>query len=348
VSLIPNEPLDSSLMLRGSPPPAAPPKSPRRIAWDRRRRSLRESWNTFRENKIGIAGLVMLCIFIAIAVCAPLIVPHKQTEITSGSSINKLMPPLREAIPSTCHEVSQEGGSTKIACDTKFSMRYPMGTDGFGRSIFAQWVWGARISLLIGLTATVIAMAVGAVVGISGGFFGGHTDTFMNGITNWFLVIPWIALAIAMASVLGPSLLNIILVIAITSWASSARLVRSQTLSVRNRNYVERARALGASNWHIITRDILPNVFPIIFANTILLVALAILSETTLSIIGLGDPTRVSWGQMLERGFNAGASSLGAWWWLFFPGAGITLTVLGFAMCGYALDEILNPRLRKR
>ena len=349
MSLIPNEPLDSAQLLGGTPPTSGPPpENPRRIAWARRRRSLRESWNTFRQNKIGLAGLVTLCVFIVIGVCAPLIASQEQTEITSGSSINKLMPPLREAVPSSCRDVQREDGSMEVTCDTEFSLRYPMGTDGFGRSIFPQWVWGARISLLVGLAATVIAMLIGSLIGITGGFFGGRTDTFLNGITNWFLVIPWIALAVAMASVLGPSLTNIILVIAVTSWAASARLVRSQTLSVRSRNYVERAKALGASNWHIITHDILPNVFPIIFANTVLLVALAILSETTLAVIGLGDPTRVSWGQMLEKAFAAGASTTGAWWWIFFPGAGITMTVLGFAMCGYALDEILNPKLRKR
>jgi peptide/nickel transport system permease protein len=139
-----------------------------------------------------------------------------------------------------------------------------------------------------------------------------------------------------------------VLVIAITSWGTAARLIRSQTLSVRNRNYVERARALGASNWHIITRHVLPNVFPIIFAQTILMVSLAILSETTLSLIGLGDPTQPSWGGVIEQAFSAGATTLGAWWWLFFPGMGITTTVLAFAMIGFALDEILDPRLRDR
>ena len=167
-------------------------------------------------------------------------------------------------------------------------------------------------------------------------------------LTDWFLVIPWLALAIVLASIFGQSMTIIILVIGLTSWPSTSRIVRAQTLSVKERPYVERARALGASDWHLVTRHILPNVFPVIFANTVLIVAIAILSETTLSFLGLGDPLHVSWGTILEFAFSAGASTIGAWWWLVAPGVSIVLVVLAFTMCGYALDEILNPRLRQR
>jgi peptide/nickel transport system permease protein len=151
-----------------------------------------------------------------------------------------------------------------------------------------------------------------------------------------------------MASILGPTLFNIVLVIGITSWAATARLVRAQALTVKERPYVERARALGSSEWHLISRHILPNVMPVIFANTILTVALSILAETTLSLLGLGDPNSVSWGLIIDEAFNAGALSIGAWWWIIPPGLCIVILVLGFTMCGYALDEILNPRLRGR
>jgi peptide/nickel transport system permease protein len=167
-------------------------------------------------------------------------------------------------------------------------------------------------------------------------------------VTDWFLVIPFLPLAIVLASLLGRSLVIIIFVIGITSWPSTARIVRAQVLSVKTRPYVERARALGASNWHLATRHILPNVGPLIFANTILLVAIAILSETTLSFLGLGDPLSTSWGTILESAFGAGAGTAGNWWWLVPPGVAIVLVVLAFTMCGYALDEILNPRLRRR
>jgi peptide/nickel transport system permease protein len=215
--------------------------------------------------------------------------------------------------------------------------------------VLALLVEGARISLLVGFTATIGAMAIGATVGIAAGYFGGtRIDAVLNALTNWFLVIPWLVLAIALATILGPTLLNVIVVIAITSWASTARLVRAQALTVRERTYVERAKALGAGHGRIVTTHILPNVFPVIFANTVLTVALSILSETTLSILGLGDPTAISWGRIIEASFNAGALTAGYWWWLIPPGIAIVLVTLSFTMCGYALDEILNPKLRER
>ena len=228
------------------------------------------------------------------------------------------------------------------------SVAYPFGTDYLSRSVLSLVIWGSRISLLVGLAATVVTMVLGAGVGIISGFFGGWTDKLLNALTNWFLVIPWIALAIILASILGATLFNIILVIGITSWAGTARLVRAQTLTVKERPYVERARALGASDWHLVTRHILPNVFPVIFANTILTVALSILSETTLSLLGLGDPNAVSWGKILDDAFRHGALTIGDWWWVTFPGLAIVLLVLAFTMCGYAFDEIINPKLRDR
>jgi peptide/nickel transport system permease protein len=228
------------------------------------------------------------------------------------------------------------------------SADFPLGTDNFGRPVLSLVIYGSRISLLVGFSATVITMLIGAVVGIAAGYYGGRTDVLLNAFINWFLVIPWIALAIVLAAILGATLLNIILVIGITSWAGTARLVRAQALTVKERPYVERARALGASNWHLVTRHVLPNVFPVLFANTVLTVALSILSETTLSLLGLGDPNSVSWGTIINESFGQGALTAGFWWWLIPPGVAIVLVTLAFTMCGYALDEILNPRLRQR
>jgi len=210
-------------------------------------------------------------------------------------------------------------------------------------------VQGARISLLVGFTAAFGTMLIGAGVGITSGYFGGgRIDTILNAVTNWFLVLPWIALAIALTAVIGPTLVNVIVVIAITSWASTARVVRSQALSVKERPFMERSRALGAGDWHMITRHVLPNVFPILFANAILMIALAILSETTLSILGLGPVDAISWGRIIDDSFSAGALSAGWWWWLVPPGIAIMLVTLSFTMVGFALDEVLSPRLRER
>ncbi len=225
----------------------------------------------------------------------------------------------------------------------------PLGTDKWGRPMLGLLVAGARISLLVGLSATVGATLIGAAVGITAGYFGGRwLDGLLNGVTNWFLVLPWVPLAIVLASVLGRNLASIILVIALTSWAGTARVVRAQTLSVRERGFVERARALGASDGHIMGRHILPNVMPVITANAVLTVALSILSETTLSILGLGDPDALSWGRIIEEAFRNGALTAGWWWWLLPPGFAIVLVTLAFTMCGHALDEVFNPRLRGR
>jgi peptide/nickel transport system permease protein len=209
-------------------------------------------------------------------------------------------------------------------------------------------VWGSRISLTVGLLATAISIGIGSFVGIVAGYYGRWPETLLMRLTDWFLVIPFLPLAIVLASILGQSLWVIILVIGITSWPSTARIVRAQVLSVKTRAYVERGQALGASSWHTVTRHILPNVGPLILANTILTIAIAILSETTLAFLGLGDPLTISWGRILEFAFGAGAAGGGQWWWLLPPGLAIVFVVLAFTMCGFALDEIVNPKLRRR
>jgi peptide/nickel transport system permease protein len=269
---------------------------------------------------MGMVGLILLCVFVFLAVAAPLLVSKDDL----GAS-NPPGDPFQRP-----------------------SIEFPLGTDFFGRSVLDLVIYGSRISLLVGFAATVMTMVVGAAVGIAGGFYGGRVDSVLNAFTNWFLVIPWIPLAIVLASILGRGLFNTILVIGITSWAGTSRLVRADTLSVKERPYVERARALGASSWHLVSRHILPNVMPVIFANTVLTVALSILAETTLALLGLGDPLSTSWGNVIFDAFDAGALSAGYWWWLVPPGVCICLVTLAFTMCGYALDEVLNPRIRER
>jgi len=211
-----------------------------------------------------------------------------------------------------------------------------------------QFIWGARTSLLVGLAATILAILIGSIVGITAGFYGGKIGGVLMRVTEWFLVIPFLPLAIVLAAILGPSVKNIILVIGITSWPSTARLISAQVLSLRERDYVDRSRALGASNWHLMTRHIVPNVSPLILANTTLTVPIVILSEATLSFLGLGDPTNPSWGKMLDDAFETGAVTAEAWWVFIPPGLGILLVALAFTLCGTALEEILDPRLRDR
>jgi peptide/nickel transport system permease protein len=292
----------------------------RRVSpWSRRRSTLAGHWATFRSSRRGMIGLGILTFFIVLAFVSPLLVSPEDLD-PALASLPPHMPPSTEAW---------------------------LGTDNFGRSVLDLLIAGARVSLLVGITAALGAMVIGAVVGVASGYFGGtKIDTFLNAFTNWFLVIPWLALAIALATILGATLWNVILVIAITSWASTARLVRAQALSVRERSYIERSRALGGTHWHTVTRHVLPNVFPVLFANTILTVGLAILAETTLAILGLSAGT--SWGRIIESAFTGGAMTAGWWWWLIPPGICIVLVTLAFTMIGFALDEVLSPRLRER
>lgn len=293
----------------------------RRLAWQRRGRALRAKWNLFRSNGQAATGLVILAVFVLVALAAPVLVPAQDLDPATA--------PGRPAQPP--------------------STQYWLGTDNFGRPVLSLVLMGSRISLLVGLTATVGAVVLGASIGLLAGYVGGsRVDRVLNAVIDWFLVIPWLVLAIALAAILGPSLITIIVVIAVTSWPTTARLVRSQTLSVRKRPYVERARVLGATDVSIIGRHVLPNVFPVIFANAVLTVAIAILSETTLAILGLGDPASISWGRIIEEAFTGGAMVNGYWWWIIPPGVAIILVTLAFTMCGYALDEIFNPKLRKR
>jgi peptide/nickel transport system permease protein len=296
-------------------------RSPRALVWQRRRATAAAHWATFRRNRQGMVGLAVLSFFVAVAIVGPMFIDPASIEPATADG-PLLAPP---------------------------SLEYPLGTDNFGRSVLLLMVQGARISLLVGFTAAFGTMLIGSSIGITAGYFGGtRVDTMLNAVTNWFLVLPWIALAIALTAVIGPTLVNVIVVIAITSWASTARLVRSQALSVKERPYMERSRALGAGHWHMITRHVLPNVFPILFANAVLMIALAILSETTLSILGLGPANAISWGRIIDDSFSAGALSAGWWWWLIPPGVAIMFVTLSFTMVGFALDEVLSPRLRTR
>ena len=280
-------------------------------------RRLGDFWRVFRRSKQGMVGLVILAVFVVIAVVGPEIVG----------------PPDR-------------AGTYRQLLDP--SAEHLFGTDRAGRSIFALVIHGTRISIVVGIVASVITVLIGASVGIVAGFLGGRTDTVLLAVMNFFYVLPTIVLAIVLATLLGPSLLNVIIVIGITSWAGTALIIRSQTLSVRERTFVDRARAYGASNVRLMTRHIFPNVFALILANATLTVAAAIFLETTLSFLGVGDKSTFSWGRILEDAFNAGALSLGKFLWFVPPGLGVVLVVLAFTLVGQAFDEVLNPRLRAR
>jgi peptide/nickel transport system permease protein len=271
------------------------------------------------NNKTALIGTIILGVFVLIAIFGPIIMPFSTLDF--GNPEDMLKPPSPEHL---------------------------LGTDDMGRDILANLVSGARVSLLIGVLATLISMGIGTIIGISAGYFGKAVDNILMRMTDFFLVIPWLPLMMVLAAILGTSIWNIIFVIGITSWAGTARVVRAQTLSVKERQFVERTVSLGAGSFHIMLKHILPNVFPLIFANTVLIAATAIISETTLSFLGLGDPTRASWGMMLHYAFESGAASADAYWYYLPPGICVVLVVLSFALMGYAFDEIMNPKFKER
>jgi peptide/nickel transport system permease protein len=292
----------------------------RRIVWDRRRRALARFWQRYRKDRNGMAGLVIMALMVAVAVGAPL--------LASSRGLN----PIYATAPPNAGP----------------SWHYPLGTDADGRSVLTELIWGSRISLLIGFTATLLSMVIGALIGIVAGHFGRLIDNLLMRFTDWFLVIPFLPLAIVLAKTLGQSLGVIIFVIGITSWPSTARIIRAQALAVETRPYLERARALGAGHWHQMSKHVLPNVMPLLLANTILTVAGTVLAETTLSFLGLGDPTRASWGQMLNEGFTTGGMLAGNRLWLLAPGIAVILIVMAFTLVGHALEAVLDPKLRER
>ena len=226
------------------------------------------------------------------------------------------------------------------------SSKYWLGTDGGGADMLKLLVVGARVSLLVGFLASAVSVLVGGTVGLLSGFFGGKTDIALMRITDYFLVLPDIPLMIIVAALFGRSLTNIILIIGLIYWTSTARLLRAQVKSVRERVYVQRARALGSGNTRMIVRHVLPQVTPLLIANTVLFVAYAIFAETFITFLGLGDPSTVSWGRLIENAFNDDAILNNAWWAIVPPGLCVTIVVLACTMTGQAMEDAFNPRLR--
>jgi peptide/nickel transport system permease protein len=279
---------------------------------------LKVLWTSLRRNPMGLIGLIMLVIIIFTAVFAPLIAPYnpKSTEGITGSDVYNP--------PSSAHW---------------------LGTDDAGKDVLSSFILGSRISLIVGFFAAFISIAIGGVIGIIAGYYGGRVENFLMRITDIMLVIPDLPLMVVIIALTRPSLFNIIFVIGIFGWTTTARVVRSQTLAVKSRKFVLRARAIGAGNMHIIRYHILPLVLPLLVVQAVLTVSAAILNESTLSFLGLGDPMSASWGQMLNFAFSRGAMSAGAWWVLVVPGFGIVWVVLSLTLFGQGIEQVLNPRL---
>jgi peptide/nickel transport system permease protein len=268
-----------------------------------------------RQQPQAMVGLAVLVAVIVVALLAPYIAPY---------DAHTKVGPIYQA-PSSKHL---------------------LGLDDGGIDVLTLILWGSRVSLIVGFAATFVAMVIGGGIGLVAGYFGGKTDIALMRVTDYFLVIPDIPLMIAAAAIWGRSLINIILIIGLIYWTSTARLIRAQVKSVRERVYVKRARTLGASNTRLMMKHVLPQVAPLLVANTVLMMAFAIFAETAIAFLGLGDPTAISWGRLIENAFEGNAVILGAWWAVVPPGVCVAVVILACTMLGQGIEDALNPRLK--
>jgi peptide/nickel transport system permease protein len=278
------------------------------------RRGLR-AWPFLKSHPQALVGATILLLFVLIAILGPWLAPYGEKE-----QVGPLF-----GTPSSAH---------------------PLGLDDGGIDVLSLLIYGARITLIAGFAGALVAMLVGGTIGIVSGYFGGRIDNLLMRITDYFLVLPDLVLLIVIASIWGRSLRNVIIIIGIVYWTFMARLIRSQVKVVRERAYVRRAQALGASHFRIITRHVIPQIMPLLLAQTVLMVALAIFLETAISFLGLGDPSLPSWGKMIETAFDRGAISYGAWWAIAPPGIAVALVIMSLNMVGTAAEDALNPRLK--
>jgi peptide/nickel transport system permease protein len=273
---------------------------------------MRSLWRRFAQSRAGILGLGILILIVSLSLLAPVLFPANPFEIVD----RPFLPPFDE---------------------------YLLGTDSLGRNLAAGIAYGARTSLLIGILATFFAVVVGIFVGGIAGYYGGWLDDLLMRVTEFFQTIPYFIFAIVLVAILSPSMTSIILAIAIVSWPPVARLVRGEFIAMRNREFVEASVCLGTSDWAIISRDILPNCLSPIIVTGSLMVATAILTESALAFLGLGDPNVMSWGFMIASGRTFLRT---AWWLCAIPGMAILLSVLSINLAGEGLNDALNPRLR--
>ncbi|ARP94365.1 ABC transporter permease [Bordetella genomosp. 13] len=278
-------------------------------------RSGNRAWRKFRRNRVAMLGAGIVLLFVLMALLAPWLATHDPFQ-TSFMTIRKAP-----------------------------SASFWLGTDELGRDIYTRLLYGARASLMAGLVSVVIALIVGVPFGLAAGYFGGWTDSVISRCTEALLAIPFLILAIALAAFLGPSLVNAMVAIGVSAAPKFIRITRGQVLAVKNEDYVQSARALGASDLRIIGRHVLPNVMPPLIVQATITIATAIIAEASLSFLGLGlQPPNPSWGSMLNTAKNFMTQ---APWMSIFPGSAIFLAVLGFNLLGDGLRDALDPRQEK-
>src|SRR5690606_13813028 len=290
-------------------------------AWQRTRASMADFWRRFRKNRLAVAGGAVVLVVVLMGVTAPWIAPHDPTQ---ANFFNRLRPPAW-----------MEGGSWE----------YPLGTDQLGRDVLSRIMWGARASLTVGAIVIVLATTVGIFFGLISGYYGGRVDAVVQRLVDILLSFPYLVLAIGLMAVMGPGFINMVLALVYKEWVTPCRVVRGEVLAAKSQEYVEAARAVGASDAHIMWREILPNTVSAVIVVATLGVAWVILMEASLSFLGLGvQPPTPAWGSMVAAGREF---IFQAWWLATFPGLAILVTVLGINLLGEGLRDALDPRLRE-
>jgi peptide/nickel transport system permease protein len=281
-------------------------------------------WAVFRENLLGKIGLMLLSIFALMAICS-FIPPH----------IDPMYNPMTGVDP-------------QIYDSTGPSLKHWLGTDFMGRDIFSQLLAGARIAFMVGASAAFMSIVLGTVIGMISGYLGGFTDTLLMRVADIFMVLPVLLVILILASLFGQlNIWIIVLIISLFKWPGVSRVIRAQTLSLKERPFIDAAKVVGASHLRIIFRHIMPNVLPLSFLYMTFMVTYAIIVEAALAFLGFGDPGTVSWGMMLQWVWKTG-HMFRAPYWLLPPGICISLITLSFYMIGRAMDDVLDPRLRKK
>jgi peptide/nickel transport system permease protein len=278
--------------------------------------------NKFKEffqllfgHPMGFVGVAIITLFLAMALFAPFL---GTVDPSASGDVNNLL-------------ISQ----------------FWLGTDDLARDIWSQTIYGSRISLTIGFVAALITVFSGTFLGLIAGYYGKWLDEVLMRIVDFFMMLPELPLMIVLAAVLGPSLWNIILVVSLVSWPTTARVVRSQVLSLKERPFVESSRCIGASNFRLMFAEILPNVVPLMFAQAVLMITEAIYAEAVLSFLGLGDPTSISWGMMLNSVFESGVIAE-SYWWVVPPIVSIVTLIVSFSLLGTAVSDILEPGYKEK
>lgn len=291
------------------------------------RDTLSEQWSLLIQDRLVVAAMGVIGFFTFVAVFAPYLAPYDPLERQYGPQgivIQKWVEP------------SWMGGEGN----------YILGTTAAGYDIFSQLIYGARPALIVGFVAAVMTVGIGTMVGLTAGYYGGYVDDVLMRLVDFVYGLPLLPTVIVLVTVLGASLENIILAFVLLQWRTSARVIRSLVLSLRERSFVKAAKVAGASNWRIISRHIAPNVLPMSFLYGAFAIAWAILAEAGVSFLGLGDPNSVSWGVMLQGARVYSAMTEGTWWWFVPPGVCIALVVISGFLIGRGYEEIVNPELQ--